>query len=103
MEKGTINSCRAHNATSFVPVVLVSGREVSEDIWRFQENEAVDSGPTRFRLVVLSSYIELGFLFVGRAYTEGLTEGFVVVGPPVHERSRNLHARVRTCKSDIHT
>jgi hypothetical protein len=71
-------------------LVLLSGRAIVEEIWRFWEIEAVDSGSTSFRLVVVSSCIELGFLFLGRACTEGRTGGFVGVGPPVHGRSRNL-------------
>jgi hypothetical protein len=63
LEKWTIYSCRAHNATSFVPAVLLSGRAILEEIWRFWEIEAADSGSTSFRLVVVSSCIELGFHF----------------------------------------
>jgi hypothetical protein len=82
LEKGTIYSCRAHNATSFVPVVVVSGREVSEEIWRFQEIEPADSGSTSVRLVVISSCIVIRISFLGRACTDGRTGGFVRVAPP---------------------
>jgi hypothetical protein len=102
LEIWTIYSCRAHNATSFVPAVLLSGRASLEEFWRFWEIEAADSGPVSFRLVVVSSCIELGFLFLGRACTEGRTGGFVGVGPPVHGRSRNLRAWVHACNADIH-
>jgi hypothetical protein len=82
LEKWTIYSCRAHKATSFVLIVLLSGRAFLEEIWRFWEIEVVDSGSTSFRLVVVSSCIELGFLFLGKAGTEGRTRGFVGVGSP---------------------
>jgi hypothetical protein len=39
--KWTIYSYRAHNATSFVHAVSVSGQEVLEEIWIFQEIELV--------------------------------------------------------------
>jgi hypothetical protein len=72
----------------------------SEEIWRFWENEAVDSGLASFRLVVLSSYIEVGFQFVGRACTKGRTRVFMGVDPLVRRCSENMCARVRGCYPD---
>jgi hypothetical protein len=40
--KMPIYSYRAHIATSFVLVAIVSGRAVSEEICRFGEDKAVD-------------------------------------------------------------
>jgi hypothetical protein len=102
LEKWTIYSCRAHKATSFVIVSLLSGRTILEDIWRFEEIKAINSGSMSFKLVFISSCIELGFLFLGRACMEGRTGGFVGVGPPVRGRSRNSCARVNAYNVDIH-
>jgi hypothetical protein len=50
--KNPIYSCRAHNATSFVPAATMSSREDQEVIERFREHEASVSQHARFRLVV---------------------------------------------------
>jgi hypothetical protein len=103
LEKWTIYSYRAHNATSLVPAVLLSGRASLEEFWRFWEIKAADSGPTSFKLVVISSCIELGFLFLGRVCTKGRTGVFVGVGPPVCGRSRKLRAQVCAYNLTIRT
>jgi hypothetical protein len=102
-QKGTIYSCRAHNATSFVPAVLVSGREILEEIWRFWEIEPADSGSTSVRLVVGSSCILVRISFLGRGCTDDRTGDFVSVGPPVRGRSKDSHAHsVHGCNWESH-
>jgi hypothetical protein len=61
----------------------------------FWEDEASDRGPVSFRLVVLSSCIELGFPFLGRAYTEGRTGVLKSVGPTcTGDREVGMHTCV---------
>jgi hypothetical protein len=59
----------------------VSGREVSEEIWRFWEIEPADSGSVSARLVVVSSCIVIRISFLGRVIRMAVWRDFVSVGP----------------------
>jgi hypothetical protein len=91
-----IYSCRAHVATSFVIAARVIGREVFKGDLEFSGGQG-----SRFRSNdLLSSCIEVGFQFVGRACTEGRTGVFMGVSRPVRGKSRNIHTWVRTSYPD---
>jgi hypothetical protein len=81
LAKGTIYSCRAHIATSFVPATRVIGKETLGEIWRFWEIKPVESGSTSFGLVIISSCIVARGSFLGRSCTDGHTRGFCEGGP----------------------
>jgi hypothetical protein len=78
----TIYSCRAHNATSFVLVVLLSGQASLEEFWRFWEIEAAQFRTNELQVSCHIILHRIRVFVFGQGLYGGPYRGFCGCGPP---------------------
>jgi hypothetical protein len=91
-KKGSIYSCRAHIATSFVLAPIMIREEIPENIQRFGQCKEVDPGGVRVRLVVSSSCTVVSCQFLGRTVQMAVQWVFGNVAPQMCRQSMATRA-----------